>query len=877
MVKNYINFLQFVLFFVFLSVLPSKITAQCAGSDAQKIICDIENPNYKNLSLFSLLGGSPVPGGTWSDDNKLRGLDPVTGVLDAQLITSGGVYHYTYTTPDTAGCLNNKAVVTLTIGAYAGVGSQATVCSESGSFNLFNAFDGTVMGPHSNGRWTNSSGQYVPSSLDIGKIDQKMTIQFTYTVPPVLECSATAKSVNVLVTILRKPQTGKVTNLTLCGTTGLADYTNLDMNDLLTGEDPGGRWVGLGITSETDHNVNLQEVFNTYGASEYTYEYTVFAVPDNNVCRDMTVPVTITLEKRLDFTGAKVAVSKDICESEITTATYSARITQGPDSIPNGEYNVSFSVVGPTSGSETVKANFINGVLNFPIKSSFFQKVGKFTVTITSIVSTSSKNSCVNIFSPFATDLTIYPLPRLDGGVLTINSVCQNDTASAQITAAQLLDGDYRVTYNITGDNLATAQTANFKAMGGKGTFEIPGSLNVKSGLSVITILNIINITTPAPQCSNSANVSGNLTINPLPNVSAVKIVVNDNCYNEPFSASVSGLGTLTKAKLSYTLSDSNVSTLQTVDLTIVNGNSSFPIPSSLLLNSGSTTISASSLTNSITGCTNALNVNDVFLVNVLPVAPNAINQPFCKADRATVGDLRPQGNQYKWYISDASTIPLADTYLLKSEDYYVREFSVAGCKSSATKITVVVNDTPAPILNPDGKDFCGLKNPTISDLSKATNVASTVAWYDAADNGNLLTSTTLLVDKATYFGFDLSNATGCISDNYLEVTVSLLDCDTSQYKFFIPDGFSPNGDNVNDTFRIPDIEFLYPNYTLEIFNRYGNVMFKGNINKPDWDGKNDESAGFGDGIAPNGVYFYIINFNKDNRRAEQGRLYLNR
>lgn len=151
------------------------------------------------------------------------------------------------------------------------------------------------------------------------------------------------------------------------------------------------------------------------------------------------------------------------------------------------------------------------------------------------------------------------------------------------------------------------------------------------------------------------------------------------------------------------------------------------------------------------------------------------------------------------------------------------------------------------------------------------------MAWYDAVDNGNLLTSTTLLVDKATYFGFDLSNATSCISENYLEVTVSLLDCDTSQYKFFIPDGFSPNGDNVNDTFKIPDIEFLYPNYTLEIFNRYGSVMFKGNINKPDWDGKNSESAGFGDGIAPNGVYFYIINFNKDNRRAEQGRLYLNR
>ena len=878
MVKNYTNFLQFVLFFIFLSVLPSKIYAQCAGNDAQKIICDIENPVNESIDLFSLLGGSPIPGGTWSDNNNLKGLDPATGFLNAQLITQGGVYRYTYTAPETAGCANNKAIVTLTIGAYAGVGSQATVCSESGNFNLFTAFDSNVMGPHSNGKWTDINGNPVESSITIGKIDKKMTLQFIYTVPPVLECSPAAKSVTVVVTILRRPQVGKATNLTLCGTTGLGAYTNLDMNDLLEGEDSGGTWVGPGITSNTDHNVNLQEVFDTNGAHEYTYEYTVLAIPDNNICVDRTVPVTIILEKRLDFTGSKIEVAKDICESDIARATYSAKITDGPDSIPNGEYRVSYSVDGPTSGSETVIANFINGVINFPVRSSFFQRVGKFTITVTAIASTSSRNTCVNIFSPFSTELTIYPLPRLDGGIVTANPVCQNDAATIQISAAQLLDGNYRITYNVNGDNVAVAQTANITAVGGKATFEVPGTLNVKSGLSVITILNIINITNPDPQCSNSANISGNLIINPLPNAATVKILVNDNCLNELFTANVSGLGNLTVAKLSYILSDNNVSTLQTVDLTVVNGNASFPVPSALLANSGSTTIEATSLTNNTTGCTNALvNVSDVFVVNALPLAPIADNQPFCKVEKATVANLVPHGTQYKWYSSETATTPLADTYLLKSEDYYVREFSAEGCKSAASKITVVINDSPAPVLNTDGQNFCGLKNPTIEDLSKVTNVPSSVVWYDAENNGNLLSSGTLLINKGIYYGFDFTTSTGCISEDHLEVTVSLLDCDTSQYAFFIPDGFSPNGDNVNDTFRIPDIEFLYPDYTLEIFNRYGNVMFKGNKNTPNWDGKNSESAGFGDGIAPNGVYFYIINFNKDNRKAQQGRLYLNR
>jgi len=877
MVKNYPNFLQFILFFVFLSVLSSKMQAQCAGIDAQKIICDVENPVNESIDLFSLLGGSPVPGGTWSDTNKLRGLDPVTGILNAQLIVQGGVYRYTYTAPATAGCVNNKAVVTLTIGAYAGVGSQATICSESGSFNLFTAFDSNVMGPHANGKWKNAAGEPVESSFIVGKIDKKMTLQFTYTVPPVLACSPLEKSVTVLVTILRKPQTGKAKNLTLCGTTGLAGYTNLDVNDLLDGEDSGGTWAGPGITSDTDHHINLQEVFDTYGAHEYTYEYTVLAIPDNNICRDETIPVTIVLEKRLDFTGSKIEVAKDICESDIATATYSATITDGPDGIPDGEYNVGLSVSGPISGSEVITAYFVNGVMRFPVRSSFFQSVGKSKITITSIISPTSRNSCVNIFSPFSTDLSVEPLPRLDGGIVTATSVCQNNTATIQINAAQLLDGKYRITYNINGNNTATAQTAEIDATGGKASFEIPGSLNVNSGLSVITILNIINITNPEPQCSNTANISGNLIINPLPNAAPVKIAVNDNCLNQVFTANVTGLGNLTIVKITYILSESNSSTLQMIDLTVSNGNASFTVPPALLANSGSTIILATSLTNNTTGCTIPLNVSDLFVVNALPLAPTAQNQPFCKVEKATVANLTPHGTQYKWYANETATTPLADTYILKSEDYYVREFSAQGCQSPATKITVAINDSAPPVLNTDGQNFCGLKNPTIEDLSKVTNLPSSVVWYDAANNGNLLNSATFLINKGTYFGFDYTTTTGCISENYTEVTVSLLDCDAEEYTFFIPDGFSPNGDNINDTFRIPDIEFLYPDYTLEIFNRYGNVMFKGNKNIPNWDGRNAESAGFGDGIAPNGVYFYIINFNKDNRKAQQGRLYLNR
>lgn len=53
--------------------------------------------------------------------------------------------------------------------------------------------------------------------------------------------------------------------------------------------------------------------------------------------------------------------------------------------------------------------------------------------------------------------------------------------------------------------------------------------------------------------------------------------------------------------------------------------------------------------------------------------------------------------------------------------------------------------------------------------------------------------------------------------------------------------------------------------------------MYRGGKDKPGWDGINYETSGISHGIAPNGVYFYIIHFNKDNKPPKQGRLYLNR
>ena len=192
---------------------------------------------------------------------------------------------------------------------------------------------------------------------------------------------------------------------------------------------------------------------------------------------------------------------------------------------------------------------------------------------------------------------------------------------------------------------------------------------------------------------------------------------------------------------------------------------------------------------------------------------------------------------------------------------------------SSIQPIQFVVEAGETPQLVLGGNKFCLADNPTIADLSLNVIDVSQITWYDSPENGNPYSELTPLVDGQTYYGSIVSES-GCGSMTRIEVKVSIVDCDL---KIIIPDGFSPNGDGINDTFEIKNLRELYPNFTLEIYNRYGNILYKGNGNSPDWDGTSSTGMRMGNSELPVGVYFYIINFNQAGKNPVQGRVYLSR
>lgn len=80
--------------------------------------------------------------------------------------------------------------------------------------------------------------------------------------------------------------------------------------------------------------------------------------------------------------------------------------------------------------------------------------------------------------------------------------------------------------------------------------------------------------------------------------------------------------------------------------------------------------------------------------------------------------------------------------------------------------------------------------------------------------------------------------------------------------EFFIPDGFSPNRDNINETFEVPDFYSYYSNdysdISVVIVDSWGRVVYQNEKYKNDWDGVANQGASKGK-VVPAGTYYYIF------------------
>ncbi len=117
---------------------------------------------------------------------------------------------------------------------------------------------------------------------------------------------------------------------------------------------------------------------------------------------------------------------------------------------------------------------------------------------------------------------------------------------------------------------------------------------------------------------------------------------------------------------------------------------------------------------------------------------------------------------------------------------------------------------------------------------------AATYNWSNNVSNGASF-NPILGITTVSVIGTD---ANGCTAKD--ELLIEVKDC------FSIPNGFSPNGDNVNETWLIEGL-WEFPLTKLYVFDRWGKKVFEGDVNNNFWDGTINGNE------LPSADYYYVI------------------
>ncbi|WP_285055796.1 PKD domain-containing protein [Pedobacter ginsengisoli] len=166
------------------------------------------------------------------------------------------------------------------------------------------------------------------------------------------------------------------------------------------------------------------------------------------------------------------------------------------------------------------------------------------------------------------------------------------------------------------------------------------------------------------------------------------------------------------------------------------------------------------------------------------------------------------------------------------------------GCGDVKTQ-TITVYPIPMASYTRDVFIYAGEKKQL--DLS-ATGNGLSYKWEPAVnlDKDNVQ-NPVVTADQERTYTVTISSSQGCVITGEIYVHV-IPEVDTHN-------AFSPNGDGINDTWILKNIE-IYLNSTVEIFNRYGQrVYYSKGFYKP-FDGNYKDQA------LPVGTYYYIINPN---------------
>jgi len=212
--------------------------------------------------------------------------------------------------------------------------------------------------------------------------------------------------------------------------------------------------------------------------------------------------------------------------------------------------------------------------------------------------------------------------------------------------------------------------------------------------------------------------------------------------------------------------------------------------------------------------------------------------------DSATIGSpSNPPADIYSWNPATGLNCPSCPTTIAKPNvtTTYTLTASDGTCTAHST-VTITV--LPPPIVS--------TISPVTIDRGQSTtlNVTGLTGNYQWVPTNTLTNfnspdpeASPSVTTTYTVFG---TTASGCYGIDSVVVDV------TNDSNLFFYNTFTPNGDGINDTWYIGNID-LFPNNEVIVFNRYGKEIYTANGYLNQWNGTVDGTN------VPDATYYYIV------------------
>ncbi|GAB4449527.1 MAG: hypothetical protein OHK0036_06650 [Bacteroidia bacterium] len=732
---------------------------------------------------------------SWTGSGVISGANSATAIVN-----TGGSYTLIVTNTSN-GCVSNTviSVPTNTTPPTVSAGSNQTLTCSSSSVSLIGSASPSTVTPTWLGGVCGSTNSFTTSACSPGVYTLSVT-------NPANGCT-NQSTVQVLADVNVPSVTVNNTGTINCST------SSVQIIATTTSSPVSYTWSGPGIVSG---NGTATITVNAGG------NYSVTVTNTSNGCSS-----TITNSVILDNTSPSVTLT---VSNTITCSNPNAGISATTGS---GSYSYTWTGSGIVSGQNTSSITVNQG--------------GNYSVTVMN-----TANGCTTSIGTSVSTDTNPPVISITPSSQTLS--CSNPTA-------QIIASGSSINYSWSGTGITSGSNSATVTINNPGTYTVTGTasngctasatstiypdanapvITLSSGNATITCSNtsptisantgtLSNVSfswSPTSGIASGANSSTatftssgtyTLTVTNLNNgcssFTTVSIVSNTNTPNISTSVSNSITCTTNTAQVTAFTTDSPVSYVWS-GTGIVSGLGT----GTIIVNQGG--IYSVTITNTSNGCSSSATVNvPSNMILSINITGNSV---LCSGQTTT---LNASGaNTYTWSTGDNTpSIIITPT---SSTTYTVT--GISGVCSGSALINITVNANPNVSVTPTSATI-----QITGEVSLQASGANTYSWTPSNNLNNPFVFNPVATPTVTtdycVWGFDTN---GCSDSACVKIYV-----DANCGDLFVPNIFSPNGDNNNDELCVYGTLCIVKDYLFVIYDRWGEKVFETTDKNACWDG----------------------------------------